>query len=110
MLKRKSIYIPLAITLILVFISPLLGAAGCPTGDRYNLTTNVSPTEGGSVSPSGGSYDAGVNVTITATANSGYVFDYWSGSASGTSPSTTVVMDAHKNVTANFTPEPRPIP
>jgi len=101
-LKRRHIYFTLIISLVLVL--SLLGAAGCPTTDRYNLTTNVSPTGGGSVSPSGGAYDAGVTVTITATANSGYVFDYWSGSASGNSPTTTVVMDAHKSVTAHFTP------
>jgi len=88
----------------LVLVLSLLGAAGCPASDRYNLTTNVSPTEGGSVSPSGGAYDAGVTVTITATANSGYVFDFWSGGASGTNSTTTVVMDAHKSVTAHFTP------
>jgi len=99
-LKRRHIYFTLIISLVLVL--SLLGAAGCPTTDRYNLTTNVSPTGGGSVSPSGGAYDAGVTVTITATANSGYVFDYWSGSASGNSPTTTVVMDAHKSVTAHF--------
>jgi uncharacterized repeat protein (TIGR02543 family) len=104
-MKRKRIFFPLVITLVLVFILPLLGAAGCPTSNKYNLTTSVSPTEGGSVSPSGGSYDPGVNVTITATANSGYVFDYWSGSASGTSSTTTVVMDAHKSVTAHFAPQ-----
>jgi uncharacterized repeat protein (TIGR02543 family) len=101
-LKRKRIYLPLVIGLVLIL--SLLGAAGCPTTDQYNLTTNVSPTAGGSVSPSGGSYDAGVTVTITATASDGYVFDYWSGSASGTNPTTTVVMDAHKSVTAHFTP------
>ena len=101
-MKRRHIYFTLIISLVLVL--SLLGAAGCPTTDRYNLTTNVSPTGGGSVSPSGGAYDAGVTVTITATANSGYVFDYWSGSASGNSPTTTVVMDAHKSVTAHFAP------
>jgi uncharacterized repeat protein (TIGR02543 family) len=101
-LKSKHIYLPLVISLVLVLA--LLGAAGCPTTDKYNLTINVSPTAGGSVSPSGGSYDAGVTVTITATANSGYLFDYWSGSASGTNPTTTVVMDAHKSITAHFTP------
>ena len=101
-MKHKSIYFPLVIGLVLVL--SLLGAAGCPTIDRYNLTVNISPTGGGSVSPSGGSYDPGVTVTITATANSGYVFDYWSGSASGTSVSTTVVMDTHKSVTAHFAP------
>ncbi|MCJ7426158.1 MAG: hypothetical protein MUO17_03355 [Dehalococcoidales bacterium] len=104
-MKRKRIFIPLVISLVLVLSLLSLGADGCPTSNKYNLTTNVSPTEGGSVLPSGGSYDPGVNVTITATANSGYVFDYWSGSASGTSPTTTVVMDAHKSVTANFTPQ-----
>jgi uncharacterized repeat protein (TIGR02543 family) len=101
-LKRKHVYLSLVISLI--FVLSLLGAAGCPTTDKYNLTTNVSPTGGGSVSPSGGSYDAGVTVTITATANSGYAFDFWSGSTSGTNPTATVVMDAHKSVTAHFTP------
>ncbi|MBA7594375.1 hypothetical protein ES703_01316 [subsurface metagenome] len=100
MLKRKHFYFSVIISLVLVL--SLLGAAGCT--DRYNLTTNVSPTGGGSVSPSGGTYDPGVTVTLTATANSGYAFDYWSGSASGTNPTTTVVMDAHKSVTAHFTP------
>jgi hypothetical protein len=101
-LKSKRIYIPLVIGLVLVL--SLLGATGCPTTERYNLTVNVSPTGGGSVSPSGGSYDPGVTVTITATASSDYEFDYWSGSASGTSATTTVVMDANKNVTAHFAP------
>jgi uncharacterized repeat protein (TIGR02543 family) len=101
-LKSKHIYLPIVISL--VFVLCLLGAAGCPSTNKYNLTTNVSPTAGGSVSPSGGSYDAGVTVTITATANSGYAFDYWSGSASGTNPTTTVVMDNHKSVTAHFVP------
>jgi len=104
-MNRKRIFIPLVISLVLVLSLLSLGADGCPTSNKYNLTTNVSPTEGGSVSPSGGSYDPGVTVTIAATANSGYVFDYWSGSASGTSPTTTIVMDAHKSVTANFTPQ-----
>jgi uncharacterized repeat protein (TIGR02543 family) len=104
MMKHRRIYIPLIIGLILALGLLSLGADGCPSDNKYNLTVNVSPTGSGSVSPSGGSYDPGVNVTITATANSGYTFDYWSGSASGTSPTTTVVMDAHKSVTAHFTP------
>jgi uncharacterized repeat protein (TIGR02543 family) len=104
MLKRRSIFIPLVISLVLVLSLLLLGTAGCPSSNKYNLTVSVSPGGSGSVSPSGGSYDPGVTVTITATANSGYVFDYWSGSASGTSPTTTIVMDAHKIITANFKP------
>ena len=101
-MKHKQIYLPLVIGLVLIL--SLVGVAGCWGPDKYNLTTNVSPTGGGSVSPSGGSYDAGVTVTISATANSGYAFDYWSGSASGNNTTTTVVMDAHKSVTAHFVP------
>ena len=101
-MKRKHIYLPLVIGLVLVL--SLLGAAGCPTTDRYNLTTNVSRRGAVPFRLRGGAYDPGVTVTLTATANSGYVFDYWSGSASGTSLTTTVVMDAHKSVTAHFTP------
>ncbi len=42
-------------------------------------------------------------VELTATANTGYTFGNWSGSASGTSNPVTVTMDANKTVTANFT-------
>lgn len=101
-MKRQHIYLSLATSLILILSLLLMGAGGCPVTDRYSLTINVSPEEGGSVSPSGGSYDPGVTVTIVATANSGYEFDYWSGGASGTDPTATVVMDADKSVTANF--------
>lgn len=102
MIKRKHFYLPLIIGLVLIL--SLVGGCGKLVSDKYNLTTSVSPTGGGSVSPSGGSYDPGVTVTISATANSGYVFDYWSGSTSGTNATTTVVMDAHKSVTAHFVP------
>ncbi len=100
-MKRKNVYLSLAISLILVLSLLLMGAGGCPS-ERYSLTINVSPTGGGSVSPSGGSYDPGVTVTIVATANSGYTFDHWSGAASGTDPTTTMVMDADKEITAHF--------
>jgi len=43
-----------------------------------------------------------VMVTLTATTASDYTFDYWSGSAAGTSPTTTITMDADKSVTAYF--------
>jgi uncharacterized repeat protein (TIGR02543 family) len=69
---------------------------------RYTLTTNTSGN--GSVSPSGGTYNAGTNVTLTATPDANWVFSGWSGDASGTSNPTTIVMDADKNVTAAFVP------
>jgi uncharacterized repeat protein (TIGR02543 family) len=68
----------------------------------YTLTTSVSPPGAGSVSPPGGEYESGVQVTLTASPASGYTFDHWSGSASGTTSGITITMDSDKSVTANF--------
>ena len=68
----------------------------------YTLTATANPVEGGSVSPSSQQYDSGDVATIRATPSSEYVFQSWSGSASGSSLSTTVTMDSDKAVVANF--------
>ena len=68
----------------------------------YTLTATANPAEGGTVSPSSQQYDSGDVAAITATPSSEYVFQSWSGSASGTSPSTTVTMNSDKAVVANF--------
>jgi len=49
------------------------------------------------------SYNSGASVQLTATANSGYTFTSWSGDATGTVSPLTVIMNANKNITANFT-------
>jgi len=73
-------------------------------GTTYVLTISVNPSGAGTTNPSVGVYNyaAGSQVTITAIAASGYVFNGWSGDASGTSPTTTVTMSSNKNVIANF--------
>lgn len=68
----------------------------------YTLTTSVSPGGSGTINPSSGSYDSDTRVTLTATPASGYVFDRWSGDASGTSTTITITMDRDKSVVANF--------
>ena len=68
----------------------------------YTLSVSVSPSGAGSVSPSGGEYSPGAQVTLTASPASGYIFDYWSGSASGTTSTITITMDSDKSLTANF--------
>jgi len=75
----------------------------------YTLNVSISPLGSGSVSPSTGQYKRGRKVTLTATPSSNYVFDHWSGDASGTSASITIAMDSDKNITAQFaatTPPP----
>ena len=78
------------------------------------VTANFSPilrtltinTANGSVTtspnPVNGTYDNGTVVTLTATPDSGYQFDSWSGDVSGSTNQITITMDADKTVTATF--------
>ncbi|MCE1252216.1 MAG: DNRLRE domain-containing protein [Anaerolineae bacterium] len=67
----------------------------------YNLTVNA-PNGAVAFSPAGGSYISGTVVTLTATANNGYVFNGWSGDISGSSNPTTITMTGNKTVNASF--------
>lgn len=62
--------------------------------------------EGCTTSPAPGQYEYQINsvVSLTATANAtqGWNFKEWTGSISGTNPSTTIVMDQNKTAVANF--------
>jgi len=75
----------------------------------------VNPTEGGTTSPAVGAYPgytAGTSVDITATAtpNTGWYFVDWTGDvANSGSATTTVTMNANKTVTANFNEEGEPV-
>ena len=77
-----------------------------PVGaSTYPVT--ITAGEGGSVSPSGAQQVGSTPVAITATPNTGYVFDKWTVSggatvASSTSATTTVTATATGTVTANF--------
>jgi len=85
----------------------LAASTGAP--GTFTLTINVDGQ--GSTSPSVGthSYAAYTPVTITAIESvAGWEFDYWSGDASGSNPTTTVTMNANKSVTAHFEEEGAP--
>jgi hypothetical protein len=84
---------------IIVIIVIVVIATNTPT---YTLSVSVSPPGAGSVSPAGGQYESGEQVILTASPASGYTFDYWWGSASGSSPTITITMDSDKSITANF--------
>ena len=68
----------------------------------YTLTTSANPSEGGTVSPSSATFEEGETVAITASPSSDYVFQSWSGAATGSTNSTSVVINSDKTVTANF--------
>ena len=73
--------------------------------DLHPLMVTIIPLGAGNVSlnPAGGNYPAGTTVTMTATANPGYVFLGWGGAAGGTTNPTTVeVPEGGTAVIANF--------
>jgi uncharacterized repeat protein (TIGR02543 family) len=84
-----------------IIIIAIIAAVVSPE-QTYTLSVSASPSGAGSVAPAGGEYEPGVQVTLTASPSSGYTFDYWSGSASGTTPTTTVTMNSDKSLTAHF--------
>jgi uncharacterized repeat protein (TIGR02543 family) len=68
------------------------------------VTLNVTAVNGSVLKePNQSAYTKGTIVKLTATPNTGYTFTSWSGDASGAANPLTVVMDANKNITANFT-------
>ncbi len=71
---------------------------------EYTLTTNVSPAQAGTVSrnPDKQTYRYFDQVTLTASANTGYKFNNWSGDASGSQNPKTVTIYGDTSVTANF--------
>jgi len=70
----------------------------------YTLSVSASPSEGGSVTldPSKDEYMVGSTVTLTAVPAENYEFDRWSGDASGTSATMSVIMDSDKGIIAHF--------
>ncbi len=74
-------------------------------GDTFTLTTTADPAAGGSIAldPAGPTYNSGTEVTVTATANTGYTFDSWTGDYLGNGNPITITMNADKSVTAVFT-------
>ena len=65
---------------------------------KYILTATAG--EGGSVDPSTGTFIAGTEVSITATASSGYRFTGWSNGSSDNP--VTVTLSSNTSITANF--------
>jgi len=78
-------------------------ATGCYTlslssdGDRGGVLANVAPNCNG-----GTQYLAGTSVRLTARGRAPYALASWSGDASGSARTTTVVMNANKSVAAHF--------
>ena len=62
---------------------------------NYNLTVEVSPTEGGTVSYQNGPFQRGTKDTLTASANANFVFKEWTGAFNGTINPIELIMNAN---------------
>ena len=89
---KKLLYYFLVLFLVSCSKDPIL----------YTLTTSVNPLEGGTLTPTTSQFEEGETVVLNATPSAEYTFFAWSG-VSGSSASTSIVMDSDKAVTAVFT-------
>jgi uncharacterized repeat protein (TIGR01451 family) len=76
---------------------------GVPT---YTLTINVLGSGAVLKDPDQASYRYGEAVTLTASADPGWIFSGWSGDLSGSGNPESIFVNDHKTVTATFTQEP----
>jgi len=78
---------------------------GTPCGG-YTLTTGSAPADGGTVQrfPNLSNYAAGEQVTLSAIADSGYIFAGWAGASTETSPAVTINMSSNQPLVAMFSP------
>jgi len=80
-------------------------------GDKsYNLTTTVSPEEGGTIDPPSGSYESGVQLSVRANPSEGWRFDRWEGDFLNiTVNPVNISMTKDHNVIAVFKPRDYPL-
>ena len=69
---------------------------------RSLTTSSIKGTISADVQPVNGLYTNGTVVMLTATPDTGYQFDGWSGDATGNTNPLSVTMDADKSITAAF--------
>jgi uncharacterized repeat protein (TIGR02543 family) len=74
----------------------------------YELTVSANPVSGGIVSlePEKDIYIDGDTVIVTYRANPNYTFTGWSGENQSMDDTVTIIMDGHKELTANFLHDP----
>ena len=94
--------------LSLFFISILSVASIVSCGDEedpisavsYSLTVQIEPVIGGTVSQTSETFISGTTATLTATANSNYIFSTWTGSSNSTSNPLELIMNEDKSLVA----------
>lgn len=71
------------------------------TRNQHTVSASASPMEGGTVSGTG-TYYYGDTATLTATANTGYVFSHWDNNTSDANQSKTITVTQNESYVAHF--------
>lgn len=82
---------------------PITVSDGNVTIAAYTLTITIDGSGTVSKNPDQTTYSINDIVQLTASANTGWTFDYWSGNLSGNQNPTTITMNCNKTVIAHFT-------
>lgn len=70
--------------------------------EQFELTTEISPLDGGMISPSNGKFDPGKEIELTATPAKGYFFKNWSGAVFSKENPLTITINSDKKIVAVF--------
>ncbi len=82
---------------------PITVTNGTVTLREFTLTITLDGSGSVTKNPNQATYAYGTVVTLTAVANTGWVFSSWTGNLSGSTNPTTITMNGNKSVTAHFT-------
>lgn len=77
-------------------------SAAFETAPLYNLNVTANGPGSVAVDPPGTQFTAGSTVTLTATAESGFIFTGWSGDLTSNKTPYSLLIDGDKNIVANF--------
>ena len=99
---------------IVFYIIVLFSLISCKSDEvLFTLTTEVSPTDSGSISPKSGSVWLGDQINLNAIPNTGFSFLHWTSGDSSTeiiydsinSTSISIIINSDLTITANFLPK-----
>ena len=99
---------------IVFFIIFLFSLISCKSDEvLFTLTTEVSPTDSGSISPKSGSVWLGDQINLNAIPNTGFSFLHWTSGDSSSeiiydsinSTSISIIINSDLTITANFLPK-----
>lgn len=99
---------------IVFYIIILFSLISCKSDEvLFTLTTEVSPTDSGSISPKSGSVWLGDQINLNAIPNTGFSFLHWTSGDSSSeiiydsinSTSISIIINSDLTITANFLPK-----